>query len=83
MSEHVVALARHLAVWLNAEQIRTLLNRHSVWLLPGVSHGRRGYAVQSGKLTLDLSNMRAVQLGARGIATIEAGAKLGPIHLVR
>jgi hypothetical protein len=38
--------------------------------------------VQAGKLTLDLTNMRAVQLGARGIATIGPGAKLGPIHLV-
>ena len=44
--------------------------------------GCRGYAVQTGKLTLDLSNMRAVQLGARGVATIQAGAKLGPISLV-
>lgn len=45
--------------------------------------GCRGYAVQTGKLTLDLSNMRTVQLEARGIATIQAGARLGPIYLVR
>jgi hypothetical protein len=55
---------------------------HTMTLISGLD-ACRGYAVQTGKLTLDLSNMRAVQLGARGIATIEAGARLGPIYLVR
>jgi hypothetical protein len=45
------------------------------------AHSYEGYAVQAGKLTLDLSNMHSVQLGARGIATIQAGARLGPIYL--
>lgn len=38
--------------------------------------------MQAGKLTLDMSNMSAVSLGANGVATIKAGAKLGPIYKV-